>query len=127
MKKNKDTPKYNVLVWNFNYHRAESYDIMPHFINEWKKDKKRKHKIWNLTFNEECDKNIDDTKMPETFDEFKKYLLRKSVYQYLSKCEYEIVISDWPCQSYEQKIDVHYQIEMNINVITKLFMNYILE
>lgn len=120
----KEQPKFNVLLWDINRDNLEYYDVIPYFVSEWKEDKKHKHKAWNLEYNQN-DSNIDDTKMPETFEEFKKYILRKSQYMYWSRSEYEIIISDWPCQKHEKKIDVHYQIEMNIDIIAKLFMDFI--
>ena len=41
------------------------------------------------------------------------------------RCQYEILISDWPSQSKIEKIDVYYQVMNNIDAITKLFMEEI--
>jgi hypothetical protein len=44
---------------------------------------------------------------------------------YWSRCEWEIIISDWPNQQVQKKVDVHQQIMMNIEVITDLFIENI--
>ena len=64
-------------------------------------------------------------KTPETFEECKKFILDKSMYMYWSRCEYECIVHCWPVKKNEYKLDVYEQIEMNIDVITKHFMNQI--
>ena len=112
---------YNTIVWNSGRNEIEYYDIMPYLIDMWNQEKKRAHKLWNVDFSEN-DKKVDDSKMPATFDEFKKFILQEARHQYWARCEYEVIIQDWPCQKKEQKIDVFQQIEANIDVITNIFM-----
>jgi hypothetical protein len=40
-----------------------------------------------------------------------------------SRCEWEIILMDWPCQRHEEKWDVHRQISMNIDIIVDILMN----
>jgi len=70
---------------------------------------------------------VDDTKMPETFDEFKSFILSRSLYNFWARCEYEVIITGWPQQKRERKIDVYDQIKHNIDVVTKVFMDNVLK
>lgn len=63
--------------------------------------------------------------MPVTFEEFKKYITNQSMYQFWAGCEYEIILMDWPCQQKTEKWDIHEQIMMNIDLVTKVFMENI--
>lgn len=62
---------------------------------------------------------------PETLEEFKNFVERQSMYQWWSRCEYEIILSDWPSQCQQKKIDVHYQIMANLDAVTKVLMESI--
>lgn len=99
--------KYNVIVYDFNSNQFKSYDVLEYFIDEYNKIKK--------------------SKRPKTFDDIKNFIKGKSLYQFWSRCQYEIILSDWPNNSFNKKIDVHYQIMMNIDIVTKLFMENIKE
>ncbi len=92
--------KFNVIVYNVNKRCFEPYDIMPTLVRE---------------YNDAKDK-------PETFLEFKEFVERKSLYYWWSKCEWELILTDWPTGKTERKIDVYYQVMMNIDVITELLM-----
>jgi len=117
---------FNVINFDFNNKTFESYNIIPYLLS---------------CYNEEKNK-------PKTFDEFKNFIKNKSMYRWWSRCEYEIILSPWPYVSspserYDKKgeddieawkehwkkhlqeckkIDVHYQVMMNIDVITNLVM-----
>ena len=99
---------YYVITWDFNKDQIERYNIMDYLINCYKATKKSKK-----------------LKTPETFEECKKFILDKSMYMYWSRCEYECIVHCWPVKKNEHKLDVYEQIEMNIDVITKHFMNQI--
>lgn len=45
------------------------------------------------------------------------------MYQWWSRCEYEIILTDWPNQKKFEKWDVHEQVKMNIDIITELLIN----
>ncbi|MDY2736806.1 hypothetical protein [Intestinibacter sp.] len=45
------------------------------------------------------------------------------MYRWWSRCEYEIILQSWPTGRLEQKIDVYYQLMMNINIITEIVMD----
>lgn len=96
--------KYNVILWDINKREFIPYDIFPYLKHVWAKDENK----------------------PKTFDEFKEWIRKESLYQWWSRCEYEIILSDWPSKTKSKKVDVHYQVMNNIDVITKLFMEEVL-
>ena len=111
-------PAFYTLTWDMNRAEVENYDVMPYLVSAWKEDKARKHKIWFKS-------SDDDTKEPTTVEEWKKAILAASRYQFWARCEYEIIISEWPTEKHRVKLDVFDQINANIDVITKLFMEYV--
>ena len=120
---------FNVIVHNFNSKEFESYNIIPYLVSRYNKKEKK----------------------PKTFDEFKEFVKNESMYQWWARCEYEIILSPWPYTSspserYDkkgendveawkehwkkhlnecEKIDDHYQVMMNLDVITNLVMDSI--
>lgn len=103
MKKNKVIIPFYVLNWETNSHKVEHYDIMPYLIECFEKIKKK-------------------TERPSTFEEFKKFITDNSMYMYWSRCQYEILISDFPNKKYQEKIDIHDQIMMNLGVIARILV-----
>ena len=104
MKKN--IKPFNVINYEFNSDKFEAYDVMHYLVNCYKKEKKDKR--------------------PVTFDEFKKFVESKSMYMYWARCEYEVILSDWPNQKFRKKIDVHWQIMNNIDIVTNILMENVL-
>ena len=104
MKKN--IKPFNVINFEFNSDKFEAYDVMPYFVRCYLSEKKDKR--------------------PVTFEEFKKYIEEKSMYMYWSRCEYEVVLSDWPNQKIRKKIDIHWQIMNNIDLVTEVLMENVL-
>lgn len=94
---------YKVISWDFNSDNIEYYDIMPFLIDSYKRIKKNK---------------------PKTFDEIKEFIINESRYRFWSRCEYEVIITGWPKQKREVKIDIFDQIMKNIDVITTHFMSH---
>lgn len=112
--------KFNVLTWDFNTDKLEHYDIIPYFIERYKERVERSE-------DETIKYNIDNYPeykarfgVPETIDDFKKFVEDESMYMFWSRCEWEMIIHGWPVQREEYKIDVHEQIMMNIDVITDI-------
>ena len=121
--------EFNVINFDFNNKTFKSYNIIPYLLS---------------CYNEEKNK-------PKTFDEFKDFIKNKSMYRWWSRCEYEIILSPWPYTSspserYDkkgeddieawkehwkihlqecEKIDIHCQVMMNIDVITNSVMESI--
>lgn len=102
MIKKQHIPFY-VINENVNAQKFEPYDVMPYLIECYKKVKRRKNR-------------------PTTFDEFKKFVKDESMYMYWSRCQWELLLVDFPCEKIKRKIDVHFQIMMNIDVIVGILM-----
>lgn len=92
--------QFNVIIYDCNRKKFKPYDVMGFFVDE---------------YNEEENK-------PKTFDEFKEFVERKSMWRFWSRCEYEIILSDWPPSGVEEKWDIHRQIMMNIDIVTEILM-----
>ncbi len=103
--KNKNIISYNVITYDFNRRYMVHYDIMPYLIS--------------------CYESVTKAEHPKTFEEFKQFIIDESRYQWWSRCEYEVIISSWLGQQVEEKWDVHKQVMMNIDVVTKVFMENI--
>ena len=74
--------QFNVIIWNPNAKRFETYDIIPRLVDEYKALKKSKtmQKIKPL---------------PETFEEFRKFVKDEIMYQWWGRTEYEIILVDF--------------------------------
>lgn len=122
--------EFNVINYDINGRNFKSYNIIPYLISCYNKEKNK----------------------PKTFDEFKEFIENESMYQWWSRCQYEIILSPWPCvsapnegwdttnendvQAWKEhwkkhlngckKIDVYDQVMMNLDVITKLVMETVL-
>ena len=95
--------EFTVIVEDYNKKEFISYDVMPYLMRCYEETKKK-------------DK-------PKTFEEFKEFVRSKSMYQYWCRCEYEIVLNSlFSGRTKEEKIDVYFQISLNINTVTKLLM-----
>lgn len=92
--------KFNV-IWEDNGKFAP-YDVIPYLKDRYEALKKK-------------DK-------PKTFDEFKEFIRKESMYMWWSRTQYEIIITDWPSKTFEEKWDIHKQVMMNIDVITQVLI-----
>ena len=96
---------FNVINYDFNRQKFVAYNILPYLVNTYKEIKEKKYK-----------------EIPKTFEEFKRFVKKESMYQFWGRCEYEIILVDWPCQKHEEKWDVYNQIMMNLDIITDIVM-----
>lgn len=96
---------FNVINYDCNAKKFKWYDVMPYLIERYKERKKKDR--------------------PKGFEEIKKFIRDESMYQFWSRCEYEILLVDWPCQKQSDKIDIFDQIMMNIDVVTNVFIENI--
>ena len=94
---------FYVIVYDFNRKTFIPYDVIPYL--------------------KKC--YYEATSKPETLEEFKDFVKNQSMYQWWSRCEYEIILSDWPSQCQQKKIDVHYQVMANLDTVTKVLMESI--
>lgn len=90
--------KFKVLLWDPNSDCVEDYDVLPYFRNKYKESKIK----------------------PKTYDEFKQFVIDRSLCHFWSRCEYEIIITGWPVSKRKEKIDAHHQIKMNIDNICQI-------
>jgi hypothetical protein len=97
--------KYNCIIFDFNKKSFVEYDIMPYFMRVYEHSKE--------SFN-----NLEDCK---------KFILKWGQYQFWSRCEYEVILKDWPNGCKESKIDVFWQIKINIDIISEIFLHNINE
>lgn len=104
--------KFYVLTWDFNRDKIEHYDVLPYL---------------RTRLEERIEKNKKDEdeyfKDPKSFDEFKKFVEDESLYQFWSRCEYEMIVHGWPVRKNDYKIDVHEQIMMNLDVISGILFD----
>ena len=91
---------FNVLIWDINGNKLTTTDVLPYFRDEYKCVKKDKR--------------------PQTINEWKEFIKSWGMYQYWARCEYEIIVSPWPTQNKNVKIDVWYQISNNIDIIAEI-------
>lgn len=92
---------FYVIHQDFNLKVFEPYDIMPYLIERYNKIKNK----------------------PKTKDDFIEFIKSESMYQWWSRCEYEIIICGWPNQDTQEKWDIHKQVMMNIEVIADILMD----
>lgn len=92
--------QFNVIIYDINRKKFKPYGVMGFFVNEYNKEENK----------------------PETFDEFKEFVERKSKWMFWSRCEYEIILSDWPPSGVKEKWDIYRQIMMNIDIVTGILM-----
>lgn len=95
--------EFNVVTYDFNRKRFERYDVIPYFVDAYENTKK--------------------SKRPKTFEDFKKFVEGNSMYQFWARCEYEIILSNWPVQDKVEKVDVHWQVMNNIDLVAEIVMS----
>ncbi len=86
--------KFNVLNWDFNSDSLVQYDVLPYLREKCKK--------------------------ADSYEELKESIEKASMYQFWGRCQYEMIVHGWPVMKKEHKLDVHEQIMMNIEIITKI-------
>lgn len=96
---------FNVIIHDFNEKTFVPYDIMSYLIKEY---------------------NELETK-PSTNKELRDFVEQKALYQWWSRCEYEIILVNWPNKSIAEKWDVYRQVMMNIDIIINVLIENINE
>lgn len=94
---------FNVIWWDFNEKEPEPYDVIPYLVKCYNKSD---HK-------------------PTTFESFKDFIKHESMYMWWSRCQYEVIIKEWPPTEKSYKMDIHQQVMMNIDVIANILMQEI--
>jgi len=114
--------KFNVINYDINKGEFKAYDIVPYFVNIYndRKKKSKGKKIQKILRENPNMKKYYG--VPDTFEEFQEFIKQEGRYQFWSRCEYEIILVDWPCQKVEDKWDIYDQIMMNLDIITDIIM-----
>lgn len=94
---------FNVINYDYNRKKFISYDIIPYLVNVYEKLEEK----------------------PKTYKELQSFIEEESMYQFWSRCEYEIILMDWPCQKKSEKWDIYDQIKMNLDIITNVLIDNI--
>lgn len=102
MERKKNLIPFYTIVDDINSQEFVKYDVMPYLVRSYD-DKKKDER-------------------PKTFDEFKKFIENASRYMYWARCEYEVILKPWVSRTKERKIDVHWQLMNNLDVVTSLLM-----
>lgn len=131
--KKKNLVKFYVITWNINSNKIEHYDVMPYFRDcyerrrqEWKRKQKSKRFQKDIEKGLITEKDIENYyKAPETYDEFKRFVESESRYMFWARCEWEVIVTDWPVGKGSHKMDVHEQVMMNIDVICRILWDEI--
>lgn len=71
------------------------------------------------------DELIESVKKCNTYEEVKKEIRLELMHHYWSRSEYEVVVTNWCGKEMEQKIDVWYQIEPNLDRLTEYMIRNI--
>ena len=91
---------FYVIVNDFNKGTFEPYDVMPYLMVKYNKAEVK----------------------PSTKEEFKTFVEQNAKYQWWARCEYEIILSDWPTMRHHDKWDVYRQLMMNIDTVAEILM-----
>ena len=59
------------------------------------------------------------------YEEIKREIDASLMHDYWSKSEYEVIVSNWTGKKFEQKIDIYYQLQPNIDRITEYLIREI--
>ena len=100
--------QFNVLRWDINGNKVEYYDVLPYFRKCYNSCKKKDR--------------------PVTRDQWEEFVHDKGTYMFWARCEYEILISQWPPhpspdKNKHIKMDVWNQINSNLDVVVNLLMS----
>ena len=95
---------------------------IPFFVMNEDQEKKKFYKFDIMTHLVRQYKAMRAIDRPRKFGECKAFIERISMKEFWLRREYEVVLSPLTGSTPTKKIDIHYQILMNLDVITSLFM-----
>ncbi len=98
---------FNVVIWDFNKKDFTTINVIPYFIDKYDEAKNK----------------------PHSFPEFMKFVEDEALYQFWSRCEYEMLIADLMETDINnaKKVDVYNQIKLNLDVVTSILIQAIHE
>lgn len=93
---------FYVICEDINRRQFLPYDVIPYLVSEYKKAKEK----------------------PQTFEEFKDFVQHEARCQWWGRCEYEIIITEWPPakNATEDKWDVYRQLMLNLDIVVNLLI-----
>lgn len=125
---------WNVYVSKFNSKEIETYNIFTHGrfytrLCELAKNLRRQLKNGEETIEVEMCKQGGGpyTKKISVRDYFFAEVRSELMYYFWSKCEWEIMITDWPRGEVEKKVDVFQQVEQNWEAFKEYLLDHLKE
>ena len=125
-KEKKELKKFNVIIFDINRKKVIPYDVLPVIRQEleekrksWKRFLKSKE-YTRLKESGDPFQIIPSRRPPERYEEYRKAIRGISACRWWAKCEYEIILRDWPCMMTDEKIDIHTQVINNLDLITSI-------
>lgn len=101
---------FHVINYDFNGQEFEPYDVIPYLVRQYQELVKRN------------EKGNSYYPVPKTEEEFRDFVKREAMSQWWARCEYEIILVDWPNKSVAKKWDVYKQLMMNIEIVVNIVM-----
>lgn len=98
---------WNVWNWSFNHDDLETYDVGYRFVLA-----------------------VDQARpgeLPTTLEELDGFLLSEARYCFWAKCEYEMIVTGWPQQKNERKVDIYGQLRLNWDRFVSAFWDEVYE
>lgn len=92
---------FNVIYFDSNKRKFIPYDIMPDLIKSYNRAK------------------------PVT--DIREFVNSALMRRFWARCEYEVILEDWPCQRVHSKIDIYWQAKQNFDLVVKVFEDNIKE
>lgn len=95
--------KFYVWVIDFNTGEPSKYDILPYLSDSWG--------------------DLKPASKQKALGDLQEWVKSQLMYQFWSRCEYEMLILPWPNKDSDKprKVDVYQQALPNLPLITKLF------
>ena len=77
------------------------YNILPYLSQEWS--------------------SLSPTRQKEALKDLSGWVDRELKHRFWSRCEYELILLNWPSENVKKKIDIYQQALPNLSLIIKLF------
>lgn len=126
MRKTKERPKFYAFYKDFNDGKIKAIEVLEGIFYEIFTEKGAISKKHFCTYDRKTYKSIPIT----TKEHLKEFVVRNLVYRFWSKCEWEMIVVDFPYREHVDdsrplKVDVYDQLKPNIDLIVDLVWNYI--
>lgn len=108
---------FNILLHDINKNQVEIHDIMPYLLDTYNKCLEKGH--WWPCY--------DPFKKPTSYEELRDFVKYSCMHMYWARSQYEWLMLPWPSNNLDLsiKIDAWQQIEMNLDVVTDVFIENI--